>query len=675
MSRLRLVVLLLVFGTLAVYLPVSHYGFSLYDDNDYVTENAVVQQGLTWSGIQWAFTTWHAGNWHPVTWISHMVDCQLFNLTPGPPHVVNVIIHALNAALLLFLLLRLTGLFWPSAFAAALFAWHPLHVESVAWISERKDVLSTFFGLLTLLCYARYAGVMRSTVSPEPTTGPTHRALFYWLALFFFALGLMSKPMLITLPFVMMLLDFWPINRFRVQGSGFKVQGNGRVLAEKIPFFALAGASCVITFLAQQHGGAVVSLEKVPLALRLENVPVAYALYLLKLFWPAHLAVFYPFPAAIPDTAAGAAIAVLIFISVIAWFTRKKFPYFLVGWLWFLGALVPVIGLVQVGGAAMADRYAYFSSIGIFFTVALGLREAISKFHLPGQMMATGGILILAACLALTHQQLDFWQNDVSLFSHALAVTPDNDTARLNLGFALEKEGNETEAMHEYRLALLINPDNAQAHNNLANLLDETGQPSEALAEYQAALRLRPDSVDAHDNLGTLLVELGRFDEGEKQYTRAAQLDPTDWHAPFLMGKALLKQGQDTDAVSYLQRACQLAPNNPHVLNFAGAVLASDTNPMVRNGQTALAMASKANDLTGGMEPDVLDTLGMAYAEVGQFTNAQATAQDATNLAATLDLTNKVEEISRRLQLYQNSRPFRQSFTNASQLNSDLPKE
>jgi len=489
---------------------------------------------------------------------------------------------------------------------------------------------------------------------------------FYWLSLLFFALALMSKPMFVTLPFVMLLLDFWPLGRFRGPGSGVW----GKLVLEKIQFFVLVIASCVVTFLAQQHGGAVISLKTVPLELRLENAPVAYVLYLQKIFWPAYLAVFYPFPAAIPPAAMVASVVLLVGISAAAWLTRNRYPYLLVGWLWFLGTLVPVIGLVQVGSAAMADRYAYFPSIGIFLAVAFGIRDASAKFRVPKQAISAGAGLIAVIFLALTHLQLNYWRDDISLFSHALAVTADNDIMRLNLGVAYEKAGNKPDAMTDYRDALQINPDNVMAHINLANLLSEAGQTAEAMAEYQTALRLQPDSSDAHNNLGALYAELGQFDQAKQQYDRAMQLNPADWHTPYLMGKVLLKQGRDAEAVPYLQHACDLAPNNPNVLNYAGEVLASDINPGVRNGQVALSLATKANNLTGGTQPDVLDTLAMAYAEAGQFQQARTVAQIAIQIATNWDLTNKVEELSARLQLYESNQAFRQSFTNTTQKGS-----
>ena len=684
--------LLLVLGTLAVYSPAARHGFTLYDDGDYVTENPMVQNGLTWAGVKWAFTTWHAGNWHPLTWISHMADCQLAGLNPGVPHCVNILFHTANAVLLFALLLRLTGLradaparqagaLWSSAFAAVLFAWHPLHVESVAWIAERKDVLSTFFALLTLLAYSKaVAGDKRQVTGKETAPAfimsPVTRHLSLLPALFFFALGLLAKPMLVTLPFVMLLLDYWPLRR--VEGSKLKVEGsnagrpaifNLQLLIEKWPFFALSAVSCVITFLCQHHGGAVASLVNVPLNYRLENVPVAYAAYLLKIIWPAQLAVFYPLnPLSRLEVAA--AMTALVAISWLVWRARRSRPYWLIGWLWFLGTLVPVIGLVQVGGAAMADRYTYFPAIGIFLAVALGVRDGAERFRVSKPVIGAIAGLVLAACLVLTHRQLNFWRDDTTLFRHAIAVTKNNDMAHLNLGFALEKAGRKSEAMAEYRASLKLNPDRAETHNNLANLLDDTGHPDEALAEFQEALRINPNHVAAHNNYGTLLVELGRFADAMKQYAAAARLDPSDWHAPYLTGKALLKQGRDAEAISYFRNALPLDPNNLTMLTFLAQVLASDENPQVRDGNAALAMAAKANDLTGGVQPAMLDALAMAYAETGQFTNAQQAAAYAIKLATAFEMTNNAPVIQQRLQLYQNDQPFRQSFTNASTLRS-----
>jgi protein O-mannosyl-transferase len=669
--RPRFVALLLLLGTLVVYLPAANHGFTLYDDNDYVTENPAVQNGLTWSGIKWAFTTWHASNWHPLTWLSHMADCQVAGLSPAWPHCENVLLHAANAVLLFALLLRLTGLIWPGAFVAALFAWHPLHVESVAWVAERKDVLSTFFALLTLLAYTQAVAsdgwrVPRKINFPSLAIRPSSR--FYWLALLFFALGLMAKPMLVTLPFVMLLLDYWPLNRVADRSSTGKSSdaaqppaSNLQLVVEKWPFFALTAASCVVTFLCQHHGGAVASLNTVPLDYRLRNLPVAYTGYLFNMIWPAHLAVFYPLNSP-PAPKVAVAAAVMVVISILVWRVRRTRPYWPVGWLWFLGTLVPVIGLVQVGDAAMADRYTYFPSIGILLAVAMTVRDGVKQFRISNPVVGTAAGLALAVSLALTHRQLNFWKDDITLFQHAIDVTRNNDTAYLNLGFALEKADRKTEALDAYRAAQKLAPDRAEAHNNIANLLDDTGHPEEAAAEYQEALRINPKHVAAHDNYGTLLAELGRFDEAMNQYTAAARLDPADWHPPYLMGKVMLKEGRDPEAIPYFRQAVRLDPDNPRVLTYLAQVLASDENPKVRDGNTALAMAAKANDLTGGGQPAMLDVLAMAYAEIGEFTHAQESAAYALKLATTYEMTNDIPVIQQRLQLYGNHQPFRQSF-------------
>ena len=690
-ARPRLIGLLLALVTLLAYLPLRHCGFVVYDDSDYVTDNPVVQNGLTRVGVAWAFTTWHAGNWHPLTWLSHMLDCELFGLNAGAQHLVSVIFHAANVVLLFTLLRRLTNNLWPSAFVAALFAWHPLHVESVAWISERKDVLSTFFGLLTLLAYAkavtadplslRFSAAGKWPVTgKEPVQTPVlsrvtrHPSHFYWLAVVFFALGLMSKPMLVTLPFVMLLLDFWPLKRVTdnppSQGFGaagkWQVAGVLRLVLEKWPFFVLTIGSCIVTFLAQRHEEAVVSLAKVSFGHRLENMPVAVGRYLLKMIWPADLAVIYPMPDKIPALAVTVAIAALILVSAVAWLTRRRSPSLLVGWFWFLGTLVPVIGLVQVGGAALADRYTYIPSIGLFLAVAFGFRELAARFRFPPIAMVAAAVLVLGGCLLATEHQLRFWRDSETLFRHALAVTGDNDIAHANLGVALEQQGKLDEALAEYRAAARLAPGRYQTHNNLGNLLDKMGQPEMALAEYREAVSLNPELPSLRDGLGSVLAELGRFGEAMKEFTNAAQLNPTYPWPHYEMGKTLLKQGRDAEAVGQLREALRLGPDNFQILAYTAHVLAADEHPQIRDGKTALALAAKANALTGGAQPFVLDALGMACAETGDFTRALDAAQKALDLANAAKVKG-VEDIQQRLQLYQNHQPWRESFrfTNA----------
>jgi len=379
MSRPRLLALLLAFITFAAFLPATRFVFINYDDNDYVTANPPVQAGLSWAGVKWAFTTWHANNWHPITWISHMADCSLFGLNPGGHHLVNVLFHTANTVLLFVLVLRLTGALWPAAFVAALFGWHPLHVESVAWIAERKDVLSTFFALLALLGYAKY-------VAAAKIQNPKSK-VFFAGSLLAFALGLLAKPMLVTLPFVLLLLDYWPLQRFSL--SAFRLS----LLFEKFPFFLLTALSCMLTFLAQSqvvHGSsAVMSLGSVPLHYRLKNMPVAYVEYLWKLVWPAKLAVFYPLADIIPPVRVAGAVAVLLLISVVVWRCWRTRPYLPVGWLWFLGTLVPVIGLVQVGIQSIADRYTYVPLIGLFILVTWLAGDLAEQWRLPPASQVT----------------------------------------------------------------------------------------------------------------------------------------------------------------------------------------------------------------------------------------------------------------------------------------------
>ena len=650
MSRPRLIALLLALITLLVYLPVTRSGFLDYDDDDYVTNNQMVQNGLTLAGIQWAFTTDHAGNWHPLTWLSHMTDCELFGLNPAAHHFVNVLFHAANAVLLFVLLLRLTGALWPAAFVAALFAWHPLHVESVAWVAERKDVLSTFFALLSLLSYVRYAKESRRSS--------------FWFALVFFALGLMTKPMLVTLPFVLLLLDFWPVQRF----NGSTVQ---RLLIEKIPFFTLTVISCIVTFLVQRNM-AVASLELVPMNFRLENVPVAYVAYLSKLFCPSNLVVIYPMPPdfQLPSMKVALAAGLLIFVSAAVWLNRKHAPYLPVGWLWFLGTLVPVIGLVQVGTQAFADRYTYFPAIGLFLMVAFGAYDLVSRYQISKAVLAVPGTLILAACLARTNDQLRYWQNSEVLFRHALAVTKDNYIAHINLGVALELDGKLDEAIAEYRAAEAFAPNRYQIHYNLGDCLDHQGKPLEALTEYREAIRLNPKLPELHNSLGIVLGELGHYDEALAEFTNAVQLSPTYPWAHFEMAKTLLKQGRNAEAVAGLHEALKHDPNNLQILTYSAHVLASIPDPRVRNGKTALVLATRANELAEGSQATILNALGMAQAEVGDFANAIAVTQKALDFAnaAHLDELQPLQnQLHQELELYQNHQPWRESFlaTNA----------
>jgi tetratricopeptide (TPR) repeat protein len=645
MPRPRVIGLLLALATLLAYLPATQDLFINYDDDVYITQNQVVQRGLTWGGVKWAFTTWHASNWHPLTWLSHMADCELFHLNPGGHHLVNVLFHAANATLLFMLLLSLTDALWPSAFIAAMFAWHPLHVESVAWVSERKDVLSAFFALLALLCYVRFAR--------------ENRRGNFWLAVFFFALGLMSKPMLVTLPFVMLLLDYWPLQRIRNPEA--KTRNVRRCVLEKWPFFLLAAMSSTVTFLAQRNE-AVASLAKVPLTQRFENAILAYGSYLLKAIWPAHLAVFYPLSEHTAWFLTATVAAVLILISAVVWLERRRSPWLLAGWLWFLGMLVPVIGLVQVGDQAMADRYGYFPLIGIFIAITFTAAKWANGARFPKIACAVAGVLILSACLVLTENQLRYWHDSESLFTHALAVTKDNALARLNLGAALEEQNKPEEALIEYQKALQLDSHRHELYNNIGKLLSNGGKPEAALNYSREAVRLNPKSPFSHNNLGLVLMGLGRFDEAMGQFSEAAKLDANYAPPRFQMGRILLQQGHDAEAMPHFHEALRIEPDNLQMLTYIAHVLAADENPRIRNGAEALVLATKASQLAGQAQPVALDTLAMACAETGRFDEAVQHEREATSLARAARQKDDATIMQQRLELYQKHQPWRESF-------------
>ncbi|HUB87995.1 MAG TPA: tetratricopeptide repeat protein [Verrucomicrobiae bacterium] len=659
MSRPRFIALLLALLTLLAFLPATRDQFLVYDDQDYVAKNPEVLNGLTWSGIKWAFTTGYASNWHPLTWLSLMLDAQLFGPNAGAFHFVNALFHAANTVLLFALLLRLTKALWPSTIVAALFAWHPLHVESVAWVSERKDVLSMFFALLTLLVWTRF-------VDESKAQSPKSKK-FYALALVLFALALMAKPMFVTLPFVLLLLDFWPLNRIRNlaenQNSNLKTQNFSGLVVEKIPFFALTVASCIATYVAQHNGGAMMTLQDFPLNLRLENAIISYGRYLLMTVWPVNLAVIYPLPNHLRWIHAAAAIsaAVLIAISLLVWRARRACPYLLVGWLWFLGTLVPVIGIVKVGDMALADRYTYFPLVGIFIAAVFGARDLANRFHFPRTGITATTVAIFCACIFLMEKQLSYWRDDETLFKHALAVTTDNTDAIINYGVALEDEGQVSQALAQYREAARISPDSVKAHYNVGNALDKLGQPQEALPEHLLAVKLDPNSPLMHEGAGDVLEELGRFNEAMNQFEQATQLDATYPWAYFQMGKVLLEEGRDIKAIAQFKKSLQLAPDNYEILAYVAHVLAADENPDIRDGKAALLLALKANNLTDGSNPVVLDALGMACAATGDYTNAVAAVQHALDLANDAKMTG-LEPLQQRLALYKNHRPWRESF-------------
>ena len=534
-----LLVALLALGTIAIYWPTMGHGF-VYDDEQYVINNTHVTSGLTLGNIRWALGSNYEANWHPVTWISHMVDCQLFGLKPLGHHLTNVLLHAFNTILVFLWLRSLTGSIWRSFTVAALFGWHPMHVESVAWVAERKDVLSTCFGLVALVFYARYARSPEANNQNSETRilcGDFRLTKDYRLSLLFFVLGLMSKPMLVTWPFVLLLLDYWPLARFN---SGHLWQ----LVKEKIPFFVLAAAGCVATFVAQNHGGAVVSVESLPLGVRSGNGLISYASYLEKLAWPTDMAALYPIPQYLLIGKVILAGVLLLGVSALLFVLRRKHPFLLMGWLWYCGTLVPVIGLVQVGSQAMADRYTYIPSLGVFILTVWGVCELTCRWRYQVAVLSAMGGIVIILCVALTQRQIGYWQDGETLFRHALAVTKNNGVAHFNLGYVLDEKGRINEAISQYQEAIRLNPKDAEAHNNLGVDLDKKGQTDGAINEYLETIRLKLDYAEPHNNLGLILYKKGNIEEAVKRFQEAIQLKPDYADPHYNLGNVLFKLAQ-----------------------------------------------------------------------------------------------------------------------------------
>ncbi len=533
----------------AVFAPLGHADFITFDDPIYVSENPHVTAGLTWPGVVWAFTTERAANWHPLTWLSHMLDVQLFGVASGPQHMVNVVLHALNAVLLLVALAWMTGRLWPSALVAALFAVHPLHVESVAWIAERKDVLSTFFWMLTLLTYAAYV----------KARGRRGKAAWYALVVACLALGLMAKPMLVTLPFALLLLDVWPLKRLHAAGQSARgrLAAVRPLLLEKLPLFLLVAASSVVTVVAQAHGGAVSSLAADPFGLRLENAVVSFTQYLAGTFWPAGLAIIYPMPHALAAWPVAAAVCALVAISVPVVASAGRAPYLLVGWLWYLGTLLPVSGLVQVGAQARADRYTYVPLIGIFIMVAFGLSALAANRR---RLLVPCAVLAVVGCAWVARGQVDTWMHDETVWRRALEVTPDNPIAHNCLGKLLYKQGRLTEAAPHITEAVRLAPSYYDAHHSLAMLYAAQGRADQAIAEWREEVRLNP-TAEGLTALAGALMQKGDVSEAIADGFEAVKLDPEVPEAQYNLGLMLLTAGRLDEAVPHFRAACRLRPD------------------------------------------------------------------------------------------------------------------
>jgi tetratricopeptide (TPR) repeat protein len=616
------VALLLAVATLSIYSQVRHFEITNYDDPDYVTENSHVRAGITAEGVKWAFTSSYAANWIPLTWLSHMADVELWGLDGGGHHLGNVVLHVMSTLLLFAFLLRATGVRWRSALVAFLFALHPLHVQSVAWIAERKDTLSAFFGMLALWLYGRYA--------ERPTTGR------YVAVAAAFTAALLSKPMAVTLPLVFLLADYWPLERKLAWRQAVR---------EKTPLFVLSAAAAVVTFFAQRAGGAVMTLESIPLPDRIANAAISVVEYLRQMIWPAGLAVFYPYPASFPIWKTAGALALLIAISVLVWRSGRR--YLATGWLWFLVTLAPVIGVVQVGEQARADRYVYIPLIGIAIAAVWGIQEITRR--MPPALPAALAGAVCAAYASATWFEIGYWRNSETLMSRAIEVTDGNYVAHDNLGAVLRSKHRTADAIGHFREALRVRPQSVEAHINLGEALVAEGKIGEALPEIETALRLNPNIAEAQMALGLAMDKTGRIPEAVAAYRRAVEIRPESAPAHTGYGQALGDAGHMEPGLAELREAIRLRPEYADGHYALGLALAKAGRP----GEAADEFAA-----TVRLAPDDAEAhynLGTALGALGRMEEAAREFREAMrirpryanaelNLAKSLALLGKYDE-------------------------------
>lgn len=681
------IVTALVVLTLALYWRVGHFDFINFDDPGYVTDAARVQMGLSWKSIAWAFTTRAMANWHPLTWISYMADVDLLGGRPGVMHLENAVFHAINSALLFILLFKMTGQRWPSAWAGALFAWHPLHVESVAWISERKDVLSTFFMLLSMIFYVRYVRAPR--------------LLRYGAVTLFFALGLLCKPMIVTLPFVLLLLDFWPLRRLSDPSMAAPriLSRNPRnaLIIEKLPLFFFAALGSMATYWVQSVGHAMASTHAMSLQLRLANATVSYVDYLQQTLIPRGLAIFYPHPGNlgaghINFTRVMFCAGILTILSLIAIASRRAMPWILVGWLWYLGTLVPVIGFVQVGAQGRADRYTYIPLIGIFVVVGWSGAWFAQRGTKYKAAMGTLGTAFCVAMMIVAWQQIGYWRDSETVLRHAIDVVPDNYIAHANLGEIFDVRHDTKNAEDEYNAVLKIKPNNPIALADLAIHAAERGDHSQALDYYERSLSGDSTSASTFNNYGNLLSNIGRHDDAVRAFKRALTLDPDGpkiyhnyaldlarqgkvgeaiplWEkaielkpgyteAHYGLAQALLLAKNDRQAIAEFKAALATAPNRVDILAQLAWVLSTHSKAEFRDGPEGLRLAQRACELSNNKDALALDSLAAAQARVGQYSPAVQTAQLALALAAQQNLSDLWQQIARRISLYEKEEPY-----------------
>jgi protein O-mannosyl-transferase len=650
--------------TVAVFGQTIRYDFVNFDDDLYVYNSPVIKAGLTIKGTLLAFTTPHARNWHPLTTISHMLDYQLWGSHAGGHHATNVVLHTIAVLLLFRLLQKMTGAIWKSALVAALFAIHPLHVESVAWISERKDVLSALFFFLMLGAYVRYVRT------------PSIRR--FVLVTVLFAAGLMSKPMLVTAPVILLLLDYWPLERiksqnFEVGGRNSEVSAQWSVvrgfILEKIPLLLLSACSCVVTFVIQKR--AVGAIPPLPWLWRAENAVTSYVLYLWQTLWPARLAVFYPHPNnTLPVWEIIFTLGLVAGITAAAIVLRHRRPYLFTGWFWYVVMLVPVIGLVQVGEQGHADRYTYLPHIGLFLLAVWGVADVVAGRGATSRIAVATAAVIIFALAGAAFVQTRYWRDSETLWTHALAVTSDNDFAHNNLAYLLADRGELDDAISHFEAAAGIRSHKTDRHYNvgsafvemnLADALARKGQSDEAIFHYERAIRLEPNYADAYYNRGNVLFAEGRIDEAITDWEKTLQLQPNDADAHTCLGNAFLRQGSPKEAIAHYEIAVALGPQDPRSRNNLGWILATSSDAGIRDGAKAVELSQQAVALSGGREPQFLRTLAAAYAESGRFPDATAAAQQASVIAGMQGKRQLAKHVEEDLLLYRAHLPLRKN--------------
>lgn len=607
--RLLYICLFLAVVVSAVYWPVHKYDFVRYDDNKYVTNNLNIQSGINAKSIRWAFTSGYASNWHPVTWLSLMLDYKLFGLNAGSYHLINLLFHIINTLLLFIVLNRMTKAMWASAFVAAVFGLHPLHVESVAWIAERKDVLSTFFWMLTMLSYARYTE--KSSI------------IRYTVTLVLFAIGLMTKPMLVTLPFVLLLLDYWPLERMRfgvmnkIERDEENIQKSFAALfLEKIPFFILAVLSSIVTFIVQHRGGAVQPVDVIGISSRLKNAVISYISYISKTFWPSKLAVLYPYPHSLPVVKIAFCAVLLALITTAVILLSRRHKYLVTGWFWYVGTLVPVIGIIQVGVQELADRYTYIPMTGLLIIIAWGVSDIAGSWKYRKRVFVTASVLVLVAMSLRTSIQLMYWFDSETLFGHTLEVTNDNYVMENNFASYLNEQGQIQQSIEHFNRALEIKPDSAEVHNNLANALSSLGQTSKAIEHYKKSLSLKAGSSDTHYNFAIALSKLNMTDEAIKEYSEAVRLDPTNFDALSNLGFAMAEKGDYSKAVELYEKALAIKPDNIITHGRFGLALAALQKNDEAIKEFRIVLEARPNDV------EMLCNLGILLERQNKITEA-----------------------------------------------------